>query len=78
MMRCPACSTGGSLGLLQRHRRQDQDHRRYFCRQCCAEICYQDDYVVSVLNISEEGDVVRRPLRFWKGIGFEPGLSATP
>lgn len=59
-MRCPVCLSPCYLGILQRYRRGGRQFSRYFCRNCCTEICCQGDRVTSVLSINEDGEAVHR------------------
>ncbi len=66
-MRCPVCASSGSLGLLQRIRKGKTVHARYFCRNCCSEICYENQELTSVLSIDEDGEVIRsQPPVIWQ------------
>ncbi len=60
-MRCPICSEKGSMGLLQKLRRGKVNYARYFCRNCCTEVCFQNQQVTSVLAINEDGEATRTP-----------------
>ncbi len=73
-MRCPVCAAAGSLGLLQEYRRGKTVYSRYFCRQCCSEVCFENQTLVSVLDIDEEGEARPRARGLWPLAGLEPGL----
>lgn len=70
-MRCPVCGAAGAMGLLQEYRRGQALHRRYFCRQCCSEVCYEGQALVLVLAIDEEGEVRPRWQRRSSRRGWE-------
>lgn len=55
---CPVCKAKGSIGLLQKTRRGDSVSLRYFCNNCCTEVCYVDQRLAYVLSINEEGEAV--------------------
>lgn len=76
-MRCPVCAAAGSMGLLQEYKRGTTLHRRYFCRQCCSEVCYENHALVSVLGIDEEGEVQPKARRFRSLGGLEPSIQAS-
>lgn len=62
-MRCPACSAFGSLGLLRRYRKGGAHYSLYFCRDCCAEICFRGQQVMGIFTIDEEGEATPRVRR---------------
>lgn len=76
-MRCPVCSTTGSMGLLQEYKRGKKLYQRYFCGHCCSEVCFENHQLSSVLAIDEEGEVRPRARRFWSLGGLEPGFQAS-
>lgn len=76
-MHCPVCAAVGSMGLLREYKRGETMHRRYFCRQCCSEVCYENQALVSVLAIDEEGEVRPKTRRFWPLGGLEPSVQAS-
>lgn len=63
-MRCPVCAETGSMGLLQKIRRGKVIYARYFCRNCCSEICFQNQQVTSVFSINEDGEAMRTATGF--------------
>lgn len=50
------------MGLLQRIKKGSSLYNRYFCHNCCAEVCYHNQQVVSILTIQEDGDVTTMPM----------------